>query len=95
MGRRTHNAYFPLLGLVTTLTCLVLGEVGRYPTELKAKCRMWGIWYGLRNTSNSESPKISNLMFQQCSKLYYACEYKLPWLMEVHMLLGSLGLSDN
>ena len=88
-------AYFPLPGLVTSPACLVLGEVERYPIELEAKCGMLGIWYGLRNTSNSESPKISNLMFQQCSKLYYACEYKLPWLMEVHMLLGSLGLADN
>ena len=49
-----------------------------------------------KNTSHmghSESPKISNLMFQLCSKLYYACDYKLPWLMKVHLLLDSLGLS--
>ena len=96
-GRRiVPIAYIPLPRLVTTPTCLVLGEVGRYPTEPEAKCRMLGIWYGLCNTSNSESPEISNLMFQQCSKQFYACEYiKLPWLMEVHMLLDSLGLSDN
>ena len=31
------------------------------------------VWYGLCSTSHSESPKISNLMFQLCSKLYYAC----------------------
>ena len=68
-------------------------EVGRYPTEIEAKCRMLGFWYGLCSTSHSESPKISNLMFQLCSKLYYASDYKLPWLMKVHSLLDSLGLS--
>ena len=52
-----------------------------------------GYWYGLCSTSHSESPKISNLMFQLCSKLYYACEYKLQWLMRVLSLLDSLGLS--
>ena len=29
----------------------------------------------------------------RCSKLYYACDFKLPWLMKVHLLLDSLGLS--
>jgi len=24
--------------------CMVLDEVGRYPTEIEAKCRMLGIW---------------------------------------------------
>ena len=78
---------------VTTPTCMVLGEVGRHPIETEAKCRMLGFWYGLCNTSHSESPKISHLMFQLCSKLYYACDYKLPWLMKVHLLSDSLGLS--
>ena len=54
-----------------------------------------GYWYGLCNISHSGSPKISNLMFQLCSKLYYACEYKLLWLREMHSLLDSLGLSYN
>ena len=59
-----------ILGVkVTTPTCMVLGEVGRYPIEIEAKCRMLGFWYGLCSTSHSESPKISNLMFQLCSKL--------------------------
>ena len=72
---------------------MVLGEVGRYPIEIEAKCRMLGFWYGLCSTSHSESPKISNLMFQLCSKLYYASDYKLLWLVKVHSLLDSLGLS--
>ena len=78
---------------VTTPTCIVLGEVGRYPIETEAKCKMLGFWYGLCSTSHSESPKISNLMFQLCSKLYYASDYKCPWPMKVHSLLDSLGLS--
>lgn len=32
-------------------------------------------------------------MFELCSKLHYVCKYKLPWLMEVHTLLNSSGLS--
>ena len=77
-----------ILGVkLTTPKCMVLGEVGRYLIEMEAKCRMLGFWYGLCNTSHSESPKISNLMFQLCSKLYYASGYNLSWLMKVHSLL--------
>ena len=72
---------------------MVLGEKGRYPIEIEDKCRMSGFGYGLCSNSHSKSPKISHLMFQPCSKLHYACDYKLPWLMKVHSLLGSLGLS--
>ena len=79
--------------LVTTPTCMVLGEVGRYPIEIEAKCRMLRFWYGLCSTSDSESPKISNLIFQLCSKLFNASDFKLPWLMKVQSLLDSLGLS--
>ena len=78
---------------VTTPTCMLLGEVGRYLIEIEAKCSMLGFWYGLCSTAHSESPKISNLMFQLCLKLYNACDYKLPWLIKVHSLLDSLGLS--
>ena len=49
--------------------------------------------HSTQGLSHSESPKVSNLMFQLCSKLYYASDYKLPWLMKVHSLLDSLGLS--
>ena len=62
-------------------------------SDRKAKCRMLEFWYGLCNTSHSESPKISNLIFQLCSKLYYACDYYTPWLMKVHSLLDNFGLS--
>ena len=54
---------------------------------------MLGFWYSLCNTAHIESPKISNLMFQLCSELYYACDYKLTWLVKVHSLLDSLGFS--
>ena len=47
----------------------------------------------LCSTSHSESRKISNLMFQLCSDLYYACDYKLLWLTKVHSLLAGLALS--
>ena len=52
-------------------------------------------WSQLAVTGRRKStlPKISNLMVQLCSKLYYASDYKLSWLMKVHSLLDSLGLS--
>ena len=63
-------------------TCMGLGEVGRYPIEIEAKCRMLGFWYGLCSASHSESPKIFNLMFKLCSKLYYI----------MHAIINSHGL---
>ena len=84
---------FLKLILVTAPTYMVLGEVGRYPIETEAKCRLLRFWYGLCSTSDSESPKISNLIFQLCSKLYYASDFKLPWLMKVQSLLDRVGLS--
>ena len=41
----------------------------------------------------AEASCLFNLMFQLCSKLYYASDYKFPWLMKVHSLLDSLVLS--
>ena len=65
----------PSLGVkVTTPVCMMLGEVGRNPIETESKCMMLGSWYSVSNTSNPESPKVSNLIFQVCSRLYYACE---------------------
>ena len=41
---------------------MVLGEVGRHLIETEAKCRVFGFWYGLCNTSNSESPNLSAML---------------------------------
>ena len=72
-----------ILGVKVTIpTCMVLGEVERYPIEIEAKCRMLGFWYGLCSTFHSKSPKISNLMFQLCSKL---CKV-------THAIINSRGL---
>ena len=68
----------------TTPMQMVLGKVGRYLTDsMEAKYRISGFCYDLCNTSYSDSPTISNLMFQLCSKLYYRYEYKVSWLTEV------------
>ena len=63
----------------------------QYQLKQNAGCWDFGIVYAIYLT---ESPKFhKNLMFQPCSKLFYAGEYKLPWLMEVLSLQDSLGLS--
>ena len=70
-----------------------------FKTDLRCQSynpSMYGAWgsgkISDRNWSK-RSPKISNLMFQLCSKLYYANDYKLPWLIKVHSLLDSSGSS--
>ena len=76
---------------VTMPTCVVHDEVG--PDRNWSKMQDVGIWVLFVTTSNTESLKICNLMLQWCWELYYACEYKLPWVTELHSLLGSSGLS--
>ena len=77
----------------STPTCMVLGELGKFPVSIDAKCRLLTFWYRLCTDIQSGSNKISTLMLRLCQSLYNNTDYKIPWLKSVRSLLDQLGLS--
>ena len=93
-----------LLGVkVSTPSCMVYGEVGELPVSLTAKCRMLVYYYklSLERKSDTTSHKYSCLLFDLCRAITLNNNnmngpndrYKFKWLLEIHSLLDSLGLS--
>jgi len=82
-----------LLNLRTsTPNCIVLGEVGKFPVSIEAKCRMLCFWYRLCLDIQKDSKKLSAKLL----KLYYdlhSSNVQLPWLKSVETILNNLGLS--
>ena len=77
----------------TTATCMVLGELGKFPLYLEAKCRMLTYWFKL-STADCDGPqKISVVMLRLCRNMYDSTDYKMSWLKGVHSLLNDLGLT--
>ena len=77
----------------STTTCMVLGEVGKFPVVVDATCRQLCFWYKLMLNHVSVIPKLSVLMLRLHMKLYLNSKSKLPWLTNVHRTLNDLGLS--
>ena len=77
----------------TTSTCMILGELGKFPISIEAKCRMLTYWYKLSVAEIMGPDKISVAMSRLCRALYDNTNFKLPWLQSIHSLLNNLGLS--
>ena len=77
----------------TTPTCMVLGELGKFPVSIEAKSRMLSFWYKLQLGSLEGSQKLSVSMLNLCRSLYDNSEFKMSLLCGIKNLLDSLGLS--
>ena len=76
----------------TTPTCMVLGELGRFPIEIEAKIRMLAFWYKLVNDMEMGSNKLSSLLLKLCYEQLDRGSYKFQWLEYVRVQLENLGL---
>ncbi|XP_070182616.1 uncharacterized protein [Littorina saxatilis] len=77
----------------TTPTCMVYGELGRYPIRIEVQCQLLVYWYKLMKEMNDGANKMSCLMLKLHLKLYHVQNVKLPWLSHVNTMLNKLGLS--
>jgi len=77
----------------TTATCMVLGELGKFPLYLEAKCRMLTYWFKLPTADCDGPQKISVVMLRLCRHMYDSTDYKMSWLKGVHSLLNDLRLT--
>ena len=84
--------YKMILGLSkTTPSIMVFGELGQYPLEITAKCRMLCYWHKLTNVHNKD--KLSSVIYRFLHNLYRTNVYKSPFLLHVHSTLDTLGYS--
>ena len=70
---------------------MVYGELGQFPLEVQAKCRMLNIWFKLVNINYKF--KFSNTMYKFLYEMYMEGTYKSPFLSTVETVLNGIGLS--
>ena len=76
----------------TTPTCMIYGELGKYPVTLYAKSRMLCFWYSLCLNSRENSEVFANILLRLNYKMNES-NTNVPWLTSVHNLLDRLGLT--
>ena len=76
----------------STPTFMVLGELGRYPIEIPAKCRMLNFWFKLRDPANCDN--LSNIIYKFLLNMYNSGEYTSNYMLSVHNELNSLGFTN-
>ena len=93
LDREQLRYYKMLLGVKSsTPTCMVLGEIGKYPVSLYAKSRLLSFWYSQCLDVKNDSKKISSLMLRLSQSLLNN-GIDFTWLNFVHDTLNSLGLT--
>ena len=75
----------------STPSCMVYGELGQFPLEGQAKCRMLKLWFKLVNINYMF--KFSNIMYKFLYELYRERKYQSPFLSALETVLNGTGLS--
>ena len=75
----------------STPGCMVYGELGQFPPEVQAKCRMLNFWFKLVNINYKF--KFSNIMYKFLDEMYREGKYESPFLSTVESVLNGIGLS--
>ena len=76
---------------LSTDTCLVYGELGRFPLDIVIKVRMLGYWAKLL------TGKQNKLCAKMYSVLLHLCNtgaYESPWLIAIRSILENCGLNE-
>ena len=74
----------------STPSCMLFGEIGRFPVDVHLKTRMLCYWYKLVNHANSS--KFSSVMYRFCLKMYENSSLQFTYIDCIKTLLGELGL---
>ena len=72
----------------TTPICMVLGELGKFPIEVKVKLRMIFFWSRL---IQSES-KLSSILYNLMLSLYEQNQQTFKWIKCVESIFNEVGL---
>ena len=70
---------------------MVYGELGQFPLEVQAKCRMLNVWFKLVNINHR--CKFSNIMYKFIYEMYREWKYKPPFLSTLETVLNGISLS--
>jgi len=70
----------------STTGCMVYSELGHFPLEVQAKCRMLNIWFKLLNINYKF--KFSNIMYKFFYEMYKKGKYMSPFLSIKTVLNG-------
>jgi len=77
----------------STPSCMLYGELGKYPVSLDATTRVLCFWYKLCKEYTEGLNKLSILLLRLTTVLYINTTFKSNWLTCVHKTLNNLGLS--
>ena len=75
----------------STPTCMVLGELGRFPVQYNVDLRLLCFWF---KTIKSSSNKFSITFYKLLYKLHTLGIYSNEWLKKVECTLTACGMSE-
>lgn len=75
---------------LTTNTCMIYGELGRFPLDIVIKVRQLGYWAKLLT---GKETKLCVKMYLILLQLYNEGTYQSPWLMQIQSTLQDCGLN--
>lgn len=82
---------FLLQAKSSTSTCMVYGELGRYPIAIACKVRIIQYWGSLLH---GNAGKYSFIMYKIMYNHFINDKYVLPWVKSVKQILDDCGLSN-
>ena len=88
--RKLQLRFFKIILKVgkTTPSNIVFGELGQFPLDVPAKCRMLSFWYKLAYGDNKG--KLSSVMYRFLLKQYENDKYKSSYLEAIKDTLNSI-----
>jgi len=77
---------------MSTPTNIILGELGRYPSEVYIRCRVLNYWYRLQVQMKEFS--FASILYNVMCKLHMDGRYNFIWIEKVHTWMNELGFCD-
>lgn len=75
----------------STPSCMIYGELGRYPVSVTVKTRVISYWCKLLSGPRH---KYAHLVYKLCYRLHNSGTVTMPWISFVKNILDELGLSN-